>query len=908
MGTIAKGEITLSPVNDAYTVSITPATCTINADFSGVPTSLSNARGTIIVKRGSDSVPSTITSVTKSETGIQLQRDISSAITHVFSLDSIPVTETDGWIDFTIVTDDVYQYTTVVRFTYTVVRESTMLDWIQDWEGSKTKIGGTYIMTPKLFVGKKEDVAEEVDGEWTWKENALTGVYIGPDLLQRDKYGVGIYGYIANNEVFHLNADGGFIGGWTFNEGGLQSSNGIVNILSEGTIYAKDPESTVPYWGLYANGSAFFANGNVKFYSNGNAEFAGKVIASSGSIAGWDITPNQLSSKRIIIDSNRGCIGIFNGFASKDESGNWIFPSSPTGAIKLWYSSESDFGLIGYTSSERVFEIGVNNFIAGWHFNHQAIWTGSESPYLTQNAFATNADELTLAPNGLRSHNWYIDADGTAKFCGGSVSFDTDKGEMFGWLMRSTRFSTKHAALTSLNACGGVFVSTSDLSECEVAQLLPTISRAGGICMYSTKFLSNLEAYDKSGNCGFLLTTSGENKIGNWMFNHQSIYTVGTEIDDTTGFTNTSNSIVLATTGLVGQAWKLMGDGSGAVAKGNISWDAAGNVTLDSSVSIAWANISDAVGDTFTKIDGSVIYTGTINASQIKAGTISSSRINADELLSNGSAWGLLQDGSGYLSNGKISWDENGTMTIEQAYLNNVYINGSVYQPWQWVDPYRHEVAEDRYVTCDNIIAGTQTRVPYDIDDYLTWNIGDSGRLIRIANWKYNGYEFSSGIEAIAPSGKYFFEDGISKTKLEVQREIVELIGVGDSTEFYGWAVLNRKKLMCEGKYGSPYNVLAQGKAGGTSSAISIVYQSFDGATLSCVRMGTGEYKINLPEEWGLSADNYLVLATACYSNGMVHACIKETADNYFIISTYYNLSAYDATFTFTISNLGYSE
>lgn len=90
----------------------------------------------------------------------------------------------------------------------------------------------------------------------------------------------------------------GLLGGWTFNEEGLQSLNGVVNILSEGSIYAQNPDSEIPYWGIYANGTASFANGNVKFFANGDAEFDGKIISASGTIGGWNITKNQLHNKK----------------------------------------------------------------------------------------------------------------------------------------------------------------------------------------------------------------------------------------------------------------------------------------------------------------------------------------------------------------------------------------------------------------------------------------------------------------------------------------------------------------------------------------------------------------------------------------------------------------------------------
>ena len=108
-------------------------------------------------------------------------------------------------------------------------------------------------------------------------------------------------------------------------------------------------------------------------------------------------------------------------------------------------------------------------------------------------------------------------------------------------------------------------------------------------------------------------------------------------------------------------------------------------------------------------------------------------------------------------------------------------------------------------------------------------------------NYKW-GSTLSTGYMTIsAPSGKYFFEDGISKTTLKFSREIIEMIGYGDDTTFFGWIVLNRRDLMTTGKYGKYLQVLASGIVTGTSSSASIRYNTFDGSTgVSVTRLGKG--------------------------------------------------------------------
>lgn len=678
MGTIAKGEITLSPVNDAYTVLLTPSSCSISADFDGSNPNLTNAKGTITVKRGTKIVPFKIDGVSYSDSGIKISWVQQEVTVMPFVVTHIPNTILDGYVKFHIITQDGFNYSTEVQFAFNIVRESTMLDWIQDWEGSKTKVSGTYIMTPKLFVGKKEAILDMTNPEPTWKEGALTGVYIGPDLLTSGESSVGIYGYLKDKKIFHINADGGFIGGWTFNEEGLQSFNGIVNILSEGSIYAQNPDSEIPYWGIYANGTASFANGNVRFFANGDAEFIGKIISASGTIGGWNITKNQLHNKKIILDSLKGVIGICSNVlqSGDNDTGDLEFPDTPDGGVKLWYNSAMDFGMAGWTTGEKVFQLGSTNFIAGWNFNHQAIWTGGDTPSLTQGGYTSDLDAITIAPNGIRSNKWYVDANGTASFVGGSVKFNKESGEMFGWLMRSGRFSSQHAALISDPSNGGVYISITDITEVSVGSLRTTIENNGGIYLYSDSTNAIMRAYDKSGKIGFSLNTSGYNTISSWSFDSTAIY-IGSKELTSDNFSAKNGSMVLMASGLFGYKWKLLSDGSGALANNKIKWDTQGNITVDAQIS----------------------------ANNITAGTISTADIECKD------KWKLSQDGSGYVASGKISWDKTGNA----SFTGKITATSGNIGNWQIINGVITSGGSTQYIKldADNLCITTQSSYTY---------------------------------------------------------------------------------------------------------------------------------------------------------------------------------------------------
>lgn len=871
MGTIAKGEITLSPVNDAYTVLLTPSSCSISADFDGSNPNLTNAKGTITVKRGTKIVPFKIDRVSYSDSGIKISWVQQEVTVIPFVVTHIPNTILDGYVKFHIITQDGFNYSTEVQFAFNIVRESTMLDWIQDWEGSKTKVSGTYIMTPKLFVGKKEAILDMTNPEPTWKEGALTGVYIGPDLLTSGESSVGIYGYLKDKKIFHINADGGFIGGWTFNEEGLQSFNGIVNILSEGSIYAQNPDSEIPYWGIYANGTASFANGNVRFFANGDAEFIGKIISASGTIGGWNITKNQLHNKKIILDSLKGVIGICSNVlqSGDNDTGDLEFPDAPDGGVKLWYNSAMDFGMAGWTTGEKVFQLGSTNFIAGWNFNHQAIWTGGDTPSLTQGGYTSDLDAITIAPNGIRSNKWYVDANGTASFVGGSVKFNKESGEMFGWLMRSGRFSSQHAALISDPSNGGVYISITDITEVSVGSLRTTIENNGGIYLYSDSTNAIMRAYDKSGEIGFSLNTSGYNTISSWSFDPTAIY-IGSKNLSSKNFTATEGSMVLMSFGIFGYKWKLLADGSGALAGGKINWDKDGNITVDA------------------KISANNITTGTISTANIR---------------NSSGSWFLNQDGSGALAKNKIKWNSDGILTVQDSQLTNVLIDGAIKTPFRdgqfsLGSNGPISVSTPGLQNNNNVVIpgsgggwNTAVTIPFTVD------YNGFRAIVMNDDW---GSDIAGGSWSVdAPSGKYFYEDGIAKKSLTLLPNTgVEMIGYGDKNTFKGWIILNR--IEKSGNRGFPLHVCFYGIV---KNGSLVKIKKYNNENITVSRLSTGIYRFTFGAPWS-SVDNYMVFLTGQAEQSGRYASIYQKTTTYFDVYCGDDSSANDGDFQFMIINI----
>lgn len=188
-------------------------------------------------------------------------------------------------------------------------------------------------------------------------------------------------------------------------------------------------------------------------------------------------------------------------------------------------------------------------------------------------------------------------------------------------------------------------------------------------------------------------------------------------------------------------------------------------------------------------------------------------------------------------------------------------------------------------------------------------NTAQSGRVIRIVNWKWGGEE-QVGASAVGLSDQNcaFLEDGIRKKEIYLSRECVTLLGYGDSARFYGWIVLQRTDLMTSKAYGRHMKVLAQGVINCGANPTFGNYYTFDATTLSAERQSTGTFKVTLPAAWGLSDNGYVVLLTTLgrtSSDNVIVSSVKETRAGYFVFDCESVQANYidDAKVMFLISN-----
>lgn len=425
MATIAKSSITLVSISDAYSVSLQPSNITINADCKGNNPELANAKTTISLFCGDEQVAISqcnviASSVNTSDKGCTLTKSGQSYVLTITGVEK----QLSGWRDIEVYTEAGQRFE--ARFAYTIVRETSMLDWILEWNKEYTEISGDHVATPNAFIGSADE-----DGK-------LSGVYIGGDMPDHP---VGIYGIkscdptgftqgnISDAEIFHLNENGGMIGGWDILPTGLFTENtiGKLQILSNGTIqYLDNNDATTPFWALKSDGSGSLAHGNIFWGVDGSATFNGKITAASGSIGGWEINAHQLYKNRVIIDSNKGFIGINACTLQKIEfgTGDYLFPDNPEGGVKMWYTSGTDFGLAGWSAGKKVFQLGSINKIAGWSFDDVSFYLGVKNNIA--GTFTSASGAITIGTEGLRGHLWRVDKDGSGALAGGQIWWNTE--------------------------------------------------------------------------------------------------------------------------------------------------------------------------------------------------------------------------------------------------------------------------------------------------------------------------------------------------------------------------------------------------------------------------------------------------------------------------------------------------
>ena len=675
---LAQGYITIAVVNDGYSLSLTTSSVSIPANHDGSDPDLSCAYTNVSLSKGNVSQPIEIINVIPSTNGIQYTYVPAGPYNWKVSIIGLASDITSGYLDIIVRTPDGYQ--TSARFNFSVVRNTTSLDWIEEWNGTHTQIGSNYVITPKLFAGHKTS------------EGKITGIYLGklkgfigevfPFTLSDAEEG--LYGYRDNKIVFYIDNNGARIGGWDITPDSIQCLDGTLTIKSEGAISSQS--DGIEHWALKKDGSASFANGKVTMDAKGNASFDGHIIARSGELAGWTIDEQSIYKVGVAINSSRRFIAAANVITSELEGDQFDWVKQYGGAA-MYYISNADYGFIGYKGDKLMFSAGSKNYIAGWSFDESAFWLGTKNNNMGQ--FTKDASSITIGTNGIRGYKFYLDKNGAGALAGGNIVWDEtgkvtfSKDVTLQWSVGIE--NAQNAALSAANEAqeaAKAAKDAADLAQSNFDSLKGYVDGAFSDGIISSTEAQAIEKYI--------------NIVNNTKAGVEATYTklyANTYLDGTekTTLLNTKVSLFGAISDLIACINTAISDGkvtteeknnvnakftafNSALSAFNTAVETANKKIQDNLKGYSDAALSAAneaqeaakaagnkygqlIGTYLTYIDQKGIYTGTLAADQIISGTISTANIKQAN-----NRWFLNQDGSGSLANGNISWDQDGNV------------------------------------------------------------------------------------------------------------------------------------------------------------------------------------------------------------------------------------------------------
>lgn len=350
--------------------------------------------------------------------------------------------------------------------------DANLLDWILDWNNSKTQIDATSVITPKIFAGTKNS------------NGTISGIAIGSFPIKT------------------INASGNIA---------TEIINGIVGFKNGHKTFSLDSSGNV----LIGNDSQF-----IKYNSaNGKIEFGSSVILN------WTNAISQAKNEVISSAANDASTKANN---AKSEA---ILSASNDATTKADKAKKEAIDQVTRDTNEKIDKL---------------ILDIKDAKTAGTNAQAV-ADAITQIAN---TENWSQ-----------KLTYISGSGIFTGTL------SANIISAIKINA-SQITAGTIDAARINVSSLKTALIT-----------VENIEG---------LTLNIVHGKVGGWSIDSSSIYS-GTKNDTTNGYTSTTGYITIGSNGIRGYKWRLEGNGAGALAGGNISWDKDGNVTFGSSVSLQWS-------------------------------------------------------------------------------------------------------------------------------------------------------------------------------------------------------------------------------------------------------------------------------------------------------------------------------
>lgn len=815
----ARGQITIIDQKDSYTIHQSVNEYIFTANNNGTIPQAVSFSSVIKVTLGDDNLTNfTIGSVSKPAGFSSITvNNTSKTITYSVAANATGMADS-GLVTIPVIIEG--QIFTI-SFSYAKAKtgaagvDSNMLDWVKDWNSGKTVIGSESVITPKIFAGVKN------------ANNTITGIAIGKFALSTmnasGKVATetvnGVYGFKNGNKTFILDSGGNVQLGRGNQFVKYNAVTGKIEFGSEVTLNWVNAINTAKTEAINSAASTAQAKADAAK----NAAIAAAATDASGKvgairIAGRNYIRNSNFTTALTgITAEGTSISIdtatlYNNYRTLKVVQNTACTDSNAASQRTYFTAinsrvcaPASFSMYVKGTAASVMKIRIGstgirtvNITTAWQrIVLENITPASAVVLFGFQTVGTYWCALPMLVEGSKAIDWspapedvftgITDAKKAGTDAKAVADAITSKANTEGWATKLTYIGST-----------GIFTGTLSANTVNAVRINASQITAGTIDAARINVAALKTSLITAGNIEALTLNVVRGKVGGWSIDADSIYR-GTKNNTSGAYTGASGSVCIGSNGIRGFKWRLDATGAGAVAGGNISWDAAGNVTFGSSVALNWstpiANITTALGGAsfakLTKISSTGIYTGTltaaqvnavaINAGSITAGTLSADRIGAKAITAAKIAAGTITATEINVSSIQASivtatavngltctfnkgtiagWHINGS----QIYKGNVYLgsDGSITNGTKW----KFNNDGSGLIANGNISWNATGAVTFGTSVSLQWK-----NDIESAKTTNYGYRYYKKIVVNGESGKYYpivFKGGDQTIKRDI--------------------------------------------------------------------------------------------------------------------------------------------
>lgn len=689
---IARGQATILVQKDSYTVHQSVGEYIFPASNNGALSQAVTFSSTIKVTLGDDNLTNfTIGTVTK-PAGFSAITVNNTNKTVTYSVAAGTTTMADSGLVTIPVTIAGQTYN--ITFSYAKAKagaagvDSNMLDWVSDWNSAKTVIGSQSVITPKLFAGTKN------------ANGTITGVAIGKFPLSTvNASGAvstetinGIYGFKDGYKTFSIDTTGSVLLGKGNQFIRYNPANGKIEFGSEVTLNWVNAINTAKTEAI--NSAA--ATAQAKADAAKNAAIAAAAADATGKVGAIRIAGRNYIRNSNFTAALTGVIAegtsisidtatLYNNYRTLKVIQNTACTDANAASQRTYFMAinsrvcaPASFSMYvkGSVASVMKIRIGISgirtvNITTAWQrFVLENITPTSAVVLFGFQTVGTYWCALPMLVEGSKAVDWspapedlftgITDARKAGTDAKAVADAITNKANTEGWATKLTYIGST-----------GIFTGTLSANTVNAVRINASQITAGTIDAARINVAALKTSLITAGNIEALTLNVTKGKVGGWSLDADSVYR-GSKNNTSGAYTGASGSVCIGSNGIRGFKWRLDATGAGAVAGGNISWDAAGNVTFGATVILNWTTpintITTALGGTsfpkLTKISSTGIYTGTLTATQVNAvaidaGSITTGALSADRIA------------TGSITSAKLD-----AASIKANIINTAYING----------------------------------------------------------------------------------------------------------------------------------------------------------------------------------------------------------------------------------------